>query len=80
MENTSLQIVIELLKLITTPNIEQYIKEKTIKKLVCESVDIQPNYGERTKEELKFLINAAKSEIELLEAVLTYISTHDCTY
>ena len=79
MENNILQIVIELLELITTPNVEQYVKEKAIKKLVCQSVDIQPNYGEKTKEELKLLINSAKSELELLDAILTYISTHDCT-
>lgn len=78
MENSFLSIILEFVKLITAPNIDQYVKEKTIKELVCQSVDVQPNYGAKTKSELKLLINAAKSEKELLDSVLTYMSMHNC--
>lgn len=77
MENEFLQIIFEFVKLISTPNIDQYVKEKTIKELVCRSVDIQPNFGAKTKRELKLLIEASRSEIELLDFVLTYMSTHN---
>lgn len=78
MEISFISIILEFVKLITAPNVDQYVKEKTIKELVCQSVDIQPNYGTKTKSELKLLINSAKSEKELLDYVLAYMSTHNC--
>lgn len=71
-------IILDMVKLITTPNLSQYVKEKSIKELVCRSVDIQPDFGVTTKQTLKTLINVARSEKEMLETVMTYMSTHDC--
>lgn len=78
MQNDYLNIVLEMVKLITAPNIPKYVREKTIKELVCKSVEIHPNFGMKTKEELKFLINAATNEQVLLDSVIAYMSTHNC--
>lgn len=78
MEFEQIKIVLDMIKLMSTPNISQFVKEKTIKELVCRSVDSQQDFGAKTKEELKLLVNAANSEIEMTAAILTYMSTHNC--
>lgn len=78
MEYEQIKIILDMVKLIATPNVSQFVKEKTIKELVCRSVDSQQNFGTKTKEELKLLVNSANSEMEMTAAVLTYMSTHNC--
>ena len=78
MQNDYINIVLELVKVITAPNISQYAREKTIKELVCRSVDIHPDFGSKTKRELKDIINAANNEQGILDVVFAYMSTHNC--
>ena len=73
-----LDIVLELIKIMTSPNLPQYVKEKNIKDIVCRSVDVQPNFGPHTKNVLKTLINASPDEIVMTDSVLAYLSTHNC--
>ena len=78
MEYEQLKIILDMVKLISTPDVSQFVKEKSIKELVCRSVNSQQNFGVKTKEELKLLISSAKSEIEMTTAILSYISSHNC--
>ncbi len=73
-----LDIVLELIKIMTSPNLPQYVKEKEIKDLVCRSIDIQPNFGPNTKNALKMLVNASPNEIAMADSIFGYLSTHDC--
>ena len=73
-----LDIVLELIKIMTSPNLPQYVKEKKIKKLVCRSIDIQPEFGTNTKNALKKLVNTSPNEMAMADSMFGYLSTHDC--
>lgn len=78
MEFEQIKIVLDIVKLMSTPNISQFFKEKAIKELVCRSIESQQNFGAKTKDDLKLLVNLANSEMEMTTAVLTYMSTNNC--
>ncbi len=78
MEFEQIKIVLDIVKLMSMPNLSQFAKEKTIKELVCRSVESQQDFGIKTKDDLKLLINSANSEMEMTTAILTYMSTHNC--
>ena len=78
MEFEQIKIVLDIVKLMSMPNQSQIAKEKTIKELVCRSVESQQDFGIKTKDDLKLLINSANSEMEMTTAILTYMSTHNC--
>ncbi len=70
-------LLIDLAKIIQEPNIEKTMKEKAIKDILKQGVNISPNYGSRTKQDLKALIDSQLSEKELFEAICAYLSTND---
>lgn len=70
-------LLIDLAKIIQEPNIEKTMKEKAIKDILKQGVNISPNYGSRTKQDLKALIDSPLSEKELFEAICAYLSTND---
>lgn len=78
MDFVFLDIVLELIKILASPNLSQYVKEKSIKELVCRSADVQPDFGPHTKNALKTLINASPDEIVMVDSVLAYLSTQNC--
>ena len=73
-----LDIVLELIKIMTSSTLPQYAKEKEIKYLVCRSIDIQPNLDPNTKNALKMLVNASPNEMAMADSIFGYLSTHDC--
>lgn len=80
MEKDFTSFLIECLKIIENPNIEHHIKEKTIKSLLKQSIDLQLNYGNKTKEDLKTIVDMATSEQELFVSVLLYLQSNDIKY
>lgn len=53
-------------------------KEKMIKECEKEAVDKRPDFGERTKQDLKNLIESATSEKDMFEKVAIYMTSHNC--
>lgn len=79
MEYEQIKILLDMAKLVLTPNISQFVKEKTIKELLNRAIDIQPAFGVKTKQKLKMLINSADNEMEMTVDVSTYILTNNCS-
>ena len=77
MEKDYMSILIEMINLIQNPDIEKCTKEKAIKFLIKQSVDIIPNYGCKTKQDLKDLIDLPLGEKNLFEAICTYLSANN---
>ena len=77
MEQDFFNFAVETLKLYQDPNIENQVKEKAIKTLLKRSVDIQPNYGYQTKQELKCMIEYSSNAKDLFDAINAYFLTHD---
>lgn len=77
MEQDFFGFLIEALNLIQDPNIEAQVKEKAIKTLLKRSVDIQPNYGYQTKQDLKCMIECSPNAKDLLDVINAYFLTHD---
>ena len=73
-------LLIDLAKIIQEPNIEKTIKEKTIKSILKQGVNISPNYGSQTKQNLKNLIDSPLDEKDLFEAILAYLATNNTNY
>lgn len=73
-------LLIDLAKIIQEPNIEKTIKEKTIKSILKQGVNISPNYGSQTKQDLKNLIDSPLDEKDLFEAILAYLATNNTNY
>ena len=53
MEQNFFTFILDFIKLLQDPNIENHIKEKAIKSLLKQSVDNQQNYGYQTKQDLE---------------------------
>ena len=68
-----LDIVLKLIKIMTSPHLPQYSKEKEIKDLVSKSIDIQPNFGPNTKNALKVLVNASPNEMAMADSIFGYL-------
>lgn len=68
-------LLVDLAKIIQEPNIE-----KTIKSILKEGVNISPNYGSRTKQDLKALIDSSLGEKDLFEAIYVYLATNNTNY
>ncbi len=77
MEKDYINVLIDIIKLIQDPNIEKNVKEKAIKSLLKQSVDIAPNYGYQTKQDLKQIIDLPMSEKELFDTIYSYFATHN---
>ena len=73
-------LLVDLAKIIQEPSIEKIIKEKTIKSILKEGVNISPNYGSRTKQDLKALIDSSLGEKDLFEAIYVYLATNNTNY
>lgn len=80
MEQDFFAFILDFIKLLQDPNIENHIKEKAIKSFLKQSVDNQQNYGYQTKQDLKLLIDLAPNEKTLCETIGTYLCTHDTRY
>lgn len=80
MEQDFFTFLLDFIKLLQDPNIENHIKEKAIKSLLKQSVDNQQNYGYQTKQDLKRLIDLAPNMKTLFETIGTYFCTHDTRY
>ena len=73
-------LLVDLAKIIQEPNIEKTIKEKTIKSILKEGVNISPNYGSQTKQDLKALIDSSLGEKDWFEAIYVYLATNNTNY
>lgn len=73
-------LLIDLAKIIQEPNIEKTIKEKAIKSILKQGVNISPNFGIRTKQDLNALIDSSLSEKDLFEAICAYLATNNTNY
>lgn len=73
-------LLIDLAKIIQEPNIEKTIKEKAIKSILKQGVNISPNFGIRTKQDLNALIDSPLDEKDLFEAILAYLATNNTNY
>ncbi len=80
MEQDFFAFILDFIKLLQDPNIENHIKEKAIKSFLKQSVDNQQNYGCQTKQDLKLLIDLAPNDKTLFETIGTYFCTHDTRY
>ncbi len=80
MEQDLLSRVIEVVKIMQDPNIEQYVKEKTFKELCKKIIDLSPRYGMQTKQALKDIVTVAKNEKQLYDAITAYQITHDIRF
>lgn len=77
MEQDIFSHVVETFKLYQDPNVDNFVKEKAVKTLLKRIVDIQPNYGARTKQDFKRLIDYSQNEKDLSEMIGGYFLTHD---
>jgi len=77
MEQDFFSLVVKTLKLYYDPNIANYVKEQAVKTLLKRCVDIQPNYGAQTKQDLKQLIEYSSNEKDLFDAISAYFLTHN---
>lgn len=80
MERDFFSVLIDTIKLIRDPNVENNIKEHAIKSILKQGVDIQPNYSHQTKDDLKKLIDLAQNEDVLFRSIITYFCTHHIGY
>ena len=80
MEQDFFTYLLDVIKLLQDPNIENHIKEKAIKSLLKQGVDNQQNYGNQTKQDLKLLIDLAPNEKTLVESIGAYFCTYDTRY
>ena len=77
MQQDYITLLIDIIMLIQEPSIEKSVKEKAIKSLLKQSVDISPNYGSQTKRDLKQLIDMPINEKKLFDTIFTYLNTHN---
>lgn len=77
MENDYIKYLIECLKVIQNPDVEQSTKEKTIKELLKKSIDYNSDYGDRTKKALKDIVDISASEQELFVSIMFYLTSND---
>ena len=77
MENDYIKYLIECLKIIQNPVVEQSTKEKFIKELLKKSIDYNSGYGDRTKKALKDIVDISASIQELFVAVIFYLTSND---
>ena len=80
MEQDFFTFLLDFIKLLQDPNIENHIKEKAIKSFLKQSVDNQQNYGYQTKRDLNLLIDLAPDGKTLFENISAYFCTHDTRY
>ena len=73
-------LLIDLVKIIQEPNMEKTIREKTIKSILKQCVDISPNYGNQAKQDLKALIDSPLSEKDLFDAICAYLAINNTNY
>lgn len=66
--------------LLFDPNVSNKIKNETVKTVLKMTADIQPNFGELTKHDLKKMIDFASDWESLYIAMCTYFSTHNISY
>ena len=74
MENDYIKYLIECLKIIQNPDVEQSTKEKFIKELLKKSIDYNSGYGDKTKKALKDIVDISQ---ELFVAVIFYLTSND---
>ena len=77
MENDYIKYLIECLKIIQNPDVEQSTKEKFIKELLKKSIDYNSGYGDKTKKALKDIVDISASVQELFVAVIFYLTSND---
>lgn len=80
MEQDFFTFLLDFIKLLQDPNIENHIKEKAIKSFLKQSIDNQQNYGYQTKQDLKLLIDLAPNDKTLFENISAYFCTYDTRY
>lgn len=73
-------LLVDLAKIIQEPNIEKTIKEKAIKAILKQGVNISPNYGCRTKQDLKALIDSPLCWKDLFESICAYLAINNTNY
>ena len=52
MTNDNFSILLDCLRIVENPNIEQQAKDKAIKNLICKMIDMNMAYGNITKQDL----------------------------
>lgn len=77
MEKDYIKYMIECLKVIQNPDIEQSTKEKVIKELLKKSIDYNFNYGDATKKALKDIVDISATEQELFVSIIFYLTSND---
>lgn len=76
MEEDCLRIIIELEKVMQDQTIDNYAKDKAIRALVKQAVDIS-HYGYQTTNDLKKIIDLALNSKIAFEMIVEYLCTHD---
>lgn len=73
-----LGLSIKLQTIYNDHTIDNKEKGKLIKECEKEAVDENSDFGDRTKQDLKNLIESASNEREMFEKVAIYMASHNC--
>lgn len=77
MENDYIKFLIECLKVIQNPDVEQSTKEKAVKELLKKSIDYRSGYGDKTKKALKDIVDISASVQEIFVFIMLYLTYND---
>ena len=77
MENDYIKFLIECLKVIQNPDVEQSTKEKAVKELLKKSIDYSSGYGDKTKKALKDIVDISASVQEIFVSIMLYLTYND---